>query len=182
MFAGPDYTNQNQWPQHLLSSANPLLLTLSLLPSYFNISNGKLLLAVTLSHYLRRTAYQSPSPHPDPGCERVVLHSSGHLPLRIHVAWRPGLPCFLGGCCFETIWSTGVCPPDVTEATRSPGKWDVLPQQRDALGCSRCLLPLTPMKVVGRSTEKHWKHWVLPGMKSWGGWRIMARTDTNVYL
>lgn len=33
MFAGPDHTNQGQWPQHLLPSAKPLPLTLAFLPS-----------------------------------------------------------------------------------------------------------------------------------------------------
>ena len=59
MFAGPDYTNQEQWPQYLLPSANPLLLTSSFLPSCFNTLTGKLLLAVTSSHYLRRTTRTS---------------------------------------------------------------------------------------------------------------------------
>lgn len=57
MLAGPDYTNQERWPQHLLPSANPLPLTLSFVPSYCNTQSGKLLLAVTLSHYLRRTTH-----------------------------------------------------------------------------------------------------------------------------
>jgi len=61
MFAGPDDTNQEQWPQHLLPSANPFLLTLSFLLSYFSTLTGKLLLAVTFSHYLRSTTH---SGHP----------------------------------------------------------------------------------------------------------------------
>lgn len=142
MLAGPDYTNQERWPQHLLPSANPLPLTLSFVPSYCNTQSGKLLLAVTLSRYLRRTMHAG---HPLLIQTRAAsARSYTHQVISLCAFTSPesqGCPAFRGAAALRQFDVPEAARPNVVRQ-RGPGEVGCVAV---ATGCS-WLQPLTPRR------------------------------------